>query len=333
MIYDNTVLATFFVVGGGLLTVMLLLYAAFTNESGRTSDQRLQKASRRNAKERDKKLKHKNKATSVLQRDVQKGKIDDFLTGLGSSKNTLRLRILQAGLNIGVMGFLLVHLAVFFVISGTLMFITEWPVPYILATGLIAGLILPQKFLSFKISKRMKAFESLFPDALELMGRGLKTGMPITETIKIVGENVSDPVGLEFQKVYNDIKFGLPLTDAIWKVTERMPTQEFKFFAISVSLQAETGGNLAENLKRLGEVLRSRLDVYRLIKSKSSEAKWSARVLSSLPFVFIGLMFLSSQEYMDTMLFTEKGRQLTIGCFGMIFIGIMMMRKMTKFDF
>ncbi len=326
---------TYIVIFLALAAVIILLYFALSNKDGKQLEKRMQKVSRKRGEKSDKRFKDRNKDTkrSVLQRDTHKTKLDDYLEALGTSRNSSRSKLVQAGLDINVVTFLFIRLIVGGIVAMIVLFTIKPLLPYAIAAGVAAGIILPTLYLKKKIRKRVLAFELLFPDALEQMERGLKTGMPITQTIKSVAENVDAPVGPEFHRLYNDIKFGVPLNEAIWTVADRMPTQEYNFFAVSVALQSETGGNLAENLSRLGEVLRSRVSIRRMITSKSAEARWSGRVIAALPVFFVGAVYVMSPDFLNPLFYDPRGKKMLYICIGMILTGILMMRRMTRFDF
>jgi len=181
-------------------------------------------------------------------------------------------------------------------------------------------------------AKRIKAFTAQFPDAIDQIVRGLKSGLPVTESIASVGREMADPVGAEFRQVSDSIKFGRSLEDTLWATAKRLDTPEFKFFVISLSVQRETGGNLAEALANLSDILRRRRQMKMKIKAMSSEAKASAIILGSLPFIMFGIIFAMSPDY-EMQLFTDPRGQtmLIVGLFIMS-IGIAVMNKMVRFE-
>jgi tight adherence protein B len=165
------------------------------------------------------------------------------------------------------------------------------------------------------------------------MVRSLRTGLPIAECIKSVARDAPNPVGEEFARMRDDIKLGLTVGEAVWKTSERMNTQEFNFFAIALSVQSETGGNLAESLDNLADILRKRQQIYRMIKAKAAEAVWTGRLLGGLPFFMFGLISFMAPDY-AALLYTDKRGQMLAGVgITWIFFGIIWMRSMIKFDF
>lgn len=200
----------------------------------------------------------------------------------------------------------------------------------LLAIG--AGFGLPHFYVGFLISRRMNKFIKQFPDAIDLMVRGIKSGLPITETMASVGQEMDAPVGEAFRDITSDIRFGRPIDEALWEAVGRLPVAEFKFFVISLSIQRETGGNLGETLHNLGDLLRKRKQMKLKIKAMSSEAKASAMILGSLPFVTFGAIYVMSNEYV-MMLFTDPRGNVLLG-FGLTAIALCaaVMSKMIRFE-
>jgi len=198
--------------------------------------------------------------------------------------------------------------------------------------GVIAGVGLPHLFVGRMASKRLKLFTSQFPDAIDLIVRGLKSGLPVTESISAVGHEMADPVGFEFRHISDCVKFGQPLEEALWETARRLDTPEFKFFVISISVQRETGGNLSEALGNLSDILRRRRQMGLKIKAMSSEAKASAIILGSLPFIMFGIIFAMNPEY-EMALFNDPRGQMMLGAgLGIMSLGILVMNKMVRFE-
>jgi tight adherence protein B len=175
-------------------------------------------------------------------------------------------------------------------------------------------------------------FTSKFPDAIELMVRGLRSGLPISETMGIVASEVPGPVSVEFRLVSDKMKIGRTMEAALQETADRLGTPEFQFFVITLAIQRETGGNLAETLANLADVLRKRAAMKLKIRAMSSEAKASAIILGALPFVVFGLIMLMNPEYMGGF-FTEP-RLIVAGLGGMVWmsIGVFIMAKMVNFE-
>ena len=148
------------------------------------------------------------------------------------------------------------------------------------------------------IKRRIDKFNANFPDAIELMVRGLRSGLPITETLGIVASEIPGPVGIEFRMVADKMKIGRTMEAALQETADRLGTAEFQFFVITLAIQRETGGNLAETLSNLADVLRKRAQMKLKIRAMSSEFKASAYIVGSLPFMVFTLVWLINPNYM-----------------------------------
>ena len=182
------------------------------------------------------------------------------------------------------------------------------------------------------MARRVNKFTSNFPDAIELMVRGLRSGLPITETLGIVAGEIPGPVGVEFRMVADKMKIGRTMEAALQDTADRLGTPEFQFFVITLAIQRETGGNLAETLSNLADVLRKRAQMKLKIRAMSSESKASAYIVGSLPFVVFGLVWMINPHYMGGF-FTDQ-RLMVAGIGGMIWMGIgaFIMAKMVNFE-
>ena len=206
--------------------------------------------------------------------------------------------------------------------------------PFLIAllVGIVVGAGLPHMAVGWTIKRRIGKFTAKFPDAIELLVRGLRSGLPISETMAVVGAEVAGPVGEEFRSVTDKMKIGRTMDGALQDTADRLGTPEFQFFVISIAIQRETGGNLAETLANLANVLRQRGQMKLKIKAMSSESKASAYIVGSLPFIVFGLIYWISPEYMAHF-FTDQ-RLIVAGIGGMIWMGIGagIMAKMVNFE-
>ncbi len=199
-------------------------------------------------------------------------------------------------------------------------------------SGISAGLGLPHLTISFLINRRIKAFIAEFPAAIDLIVRGLKSGLPVPESIRTVSTEMNDPIRAEFRSVTEKIKLGVSLDDALADVAERITAPEYRFFIISLAVQRETGGNLAETLENLSDILRKRRQMRLKIKAMSSEANASAGILGSLPFAVFGILAALNPDYVG-LLFTDPRGHLMLGVgLGSLSVGIFVMRKMARFE-
>ena len=195
-----------------------------------------------------------------------------------------------------------------------------------------AALGLPRMILSFLAKRRLNQFVTRFPDAIELLVRGLRAGLPVAETMGAIASEIEGPVGSEFQAVSDRMRIGRTLEGALQETADRLGTAEFQFFVITLAIQRETGGNLAETLSNLSEVLRKRMQMKLKISAMSSESKASAYIIGLLPFIVFGLISFISPTYMAG--FFHDQRLMIAGMGGLIWmsIGAYIMRQMINFE-
>ena len=244
----------------------------------------------------------------------------------------LTLRMQQAGLRWTRRTFILISLAV-----GLVCFVVSWIMgapAYIAAAVSVAGLLgLPRWIVNFLRKRRMNKFVDEFANAMDVIVRGVKAGLPLNDCIKIIANEAAEPVKSEFRIISETQALGLTLGDAVGKLPERVPVPEANFFAIVVAIQQRAGGNLAEALGNLSRVLRERRKMKGKIQAMSMEAKASAAIIGALPVVVMGLVYLTSPKYI-ALLFTDPLGHVILGCSAFwMFLGIMVMRKMIHFDF
>ncbi|WP_447728516.1 type II secretion system F family protein [Sphingomonas koreensis] len=240
-----------------------------------------------------------------------------------------RLEMTGKGWSVGQYGLTTLCLAL--VVTAALA-VQGLPVLLALLVGLAVGVGLPHFTVGFFISRRIDKFTAKFPDAIELLVRGLRSGLPITETIGVVGAEVEGPVGEEFRSISDKMKIGRTLDQALQETADRLGTPEFQFFCITIAIQRETGGNLAETLANLAEVLRKRAQMKLKIRAMSSESKASAYIIGSLPFIVFMLIWFISGEYMQKFFVDE--RLMIAGGGGILWMGIgaLIMAKMISFE-
>lgn len=206
--------------------------------------------------------------------------------------------------------------------------------PFLLAlfVGLFVGAGLPHLVVGKVIKKRIAKFNAKFPDAIELLVRGLRSGLPISETMGVVGAEVDGPVGEEFRAVSDKMKIGRTMDAALQDTADRLGTPEFQFFVITIAIQRETGGNLAETLQNLATVLRQRMQMRLKIRAMSSESKASAYIVGSLPFIVFTLIFFINGAYMQNFFIDQ--RLMVAGMGGLVWmsIGAFIMAKMVNFE-
>ncbi len=257
--------------------------------------------------------------------------LDELVKKLIPREEMLRLRLVRAGMEVSIGIYILICLAVGLVgITGAA--IAGLPLPAAALTGVFLGLGLPHHYVGRRFKKRQIRFITYFPDAIDLMVRSVKAGLPITEAIKAASEEIPDPVGIELKRIIDGVRVGRKMNEILEETCKRLNLPEFNFFAISLSIQTETGGNLAETLNNLSEVLRGRRQLKRKIKALSSEAKASAYIIGSLPFIMCLLIWFMNAEYIEGLFMDVRGQFMIGGALAMIATGAMVMSKMTKFE-
>jgi tight adherence protein B len=201
-----------------------------------------------------------------------------------------------------------------------------------LLMGVVIGAVLPHKIVGMFIKKRIANFTARFPDAIELMVRGLRSGLPISETLQVVASELPGPIGVEFRLVIDKIKIGRTMDEALIECAQRLNTPEFQFFVITLAIQRETGGNLAETLSNLADVLRKRAQMKLKIKAMASESKASAYIVGSLPFIVFILVYMVNPKYLAGF-FTDE-RLMIAGGGGLVWmgIGVFIMAQMINFE-
>ena len=206
--------------------------------------------------------------------------------------------------------------------------------PFLLSllAGLVGGIGLPHMIVGKLIQRRIKLFLNKFPDAIELLVRGLRSGLPISETMGVVGTEVPDPVGAEFRGVADRMRIGRTMEQALQETADRLNTPEFQFFVITLAIQRETGGNLAETLGNLADVLRKRMQMKLKIGAMSSESKASAYIIGALPFLVFGIIYFMNPAYMGGFFTDQRLIIAALGAGVWMGIGVFIMAKMINFE-
>ena len=202
-----------------------------------------------------------------------------------------------------------------------------------LAIGFAAACGLPFWFLIFLKKRRETNFLNAFPDAIDVIVRGIKAGLPLGDSLKVIAVEAQEPVKSEFRSIIETQTIGLPIGDACAKLYERIPIAEANFFAVVISIQQRAGGNLSEALGNLSRVLRDRKKMQGKIQAMSMEAKASATIIAALPIAVMTLVYLSSPHYIELLWTESLGRMMLTASVIWMLIGVLVMRKMINFDF
>jgi tight adherence protein B len=174
--------------------------------------------------------------------------------------------------------------------------------------GLIAASVTPVLVLRIAQSRYQRRFLAVFPDALDLVRRGIRSGLPVNEALVVAGREIPDPVGLELRRALDQVQVGVPMTDALQVMADRVRVPDFRFLVVALALQQKTGGSLAETLANLSAVLRARKALRLKSRALSAEAKISAMVLAALPFVVGGAMYVINRDLTQSMFVDPRGR-------------------------
>ena len=262
---------------------------------------------------------------------ARNNRLDGVFATLIPNPALLRKRLEQTGKKITLGKYAMISVGLLVGIAGLLM-AQGAPLLFALTFGLFVALGLPHLVIKKMIARRLAKFTSNFPDAIELMVRGLRSGLPITETLGIVATEVPGPVGIEFRAVSDKMKIGRTMEAALQDTADRMGTAEFQFFVITLAIQRETGGNLAETLSNLADVLRKRAQMKLKIRAMSSESKASAMIVGALPFIVFILVYMINPAYMANFFIDE--RLIVAGLGGLVWmgLGVFIMAKMVNFE-
>jgi len=278
------------------------------------------------ARDRVQELSKRRKSVQDSLKDLEKRQHE-------KTKKTLSLksRLVQAGLPITPARFYLFS-ALFAFVLLVVLFIAGASTPIMLGIPVAAGLGLPRWVLGFLVSRRQNKFLDEFPNALDVIVRSIRSGLPLNDAIRLIATEGTEPVKSEFRRIVESQQVGLSVSEACARMTNQMPLQEVNFFAIVIAIQSQAGGNLSEAIGNLSKVLRDRKKMKAKVKALSMEAKASAVIIGALPFIVALLVYLTSPQYM-MVLFTDPRGHFIMG-FSAVWmsIGIFVMRNMINFD-
>ena len=246
-------------------------------------------------------------------------------------KPPLKVQIRQAGLSLTVERFYL-YSAICGVALTMAAYMAGAPLFALPGALLVGALGLPRWFVSFRRARRVKAFLEEFPNALDIIVRAVKSGLPLNDGIRLIASESPEPVRTEFRRVVDSQQLGMSIPDAVLRMPETMPCPEAGFFGIVIQIQSQAGGNLSEALGNLSRVLRDRKKMKAKVQALSMEAKASAAIIGALPFIVAFLVYISSPNYIMP-LFTTSVGHLILGISAVwMTIGIFVMRKMMNFE-
>ena len=320
-------LSMILIIAAAVVALSMLAFAFAGPSAGKAKNRRL-------ASVRDR---HAASTEAVVAAQMRKtiqsvgGQTGTNLSNLIPRRELMEKRLRRTGKNWHITQYMFWCMGLFVVVAGALLVLRT---PFLLAVlaGLMAGIGLPHAYVGRLITKRVAAFNTRFPDAIDLLVRGLKSGLPVTETFQVVSQELPGPVGEEFKGVIERIRIGNTMEAALQESAEVLGTAEFQFFCITIAIQRETGGNLAETLANLSDVLRKRAQMKLKIRAMSSEAKASAYIVGALPFFVFGVVWMMNPEYLAG--FFSEQRLMIAGIGGLVWmsIGAFIMKKMISFE-
>lgn len=244
----------------------------------------------------------------------------------------MRARLAATGKNISLGEYLMINALAILVSYLIFAYIVKWSPVIAFFMAIATGLYLPHMITGRMGRKRIMKFLGSFPEAIDTICRGLRSGLPITETIATVGQELPDPIGIEFSRISDGVRMGRSLEESMWEVAGRLDTPEYRFFIIALAIQRETGGNLAETLGNLGDLLRKRRQLKLKIRAMSSEARASAMIIGSLPFLMFTLLYFVNRDYIMILFNDVRGNFLLGGGLTWLSMGVLVMKQMINFE-
>ena len=328
-----TILALF---GLGAVIIGTLIYALFYNSisNGKKSSQRMKSL------QADKSTKKANQVKRVddkqrrrARENTLKNVEDQRAAGKKAASPSLKMRMTQAGMTMTIKKYFTICIIVFFVTLFITLLIVRLPWYIGIGAAVTVGFGIPYWVVNFKRKRRFNSFTKVFPNAIDVIVRGIRSGLPLNDCLRIIANDADEPVRSEFRKIVEASQMGITVPEACDRLYESVPTPETNFFAIVIAIQSTAGGNLSEALGNLSNVLRERRKMADKVKAFSTEAITSAAIIGSLPFIVGILVALSSPGYIDP-LFTEPGgHKVLLFCAGSMMFGIFIMKKMINFKF
>lgn len=330
---DPDALTALFVGGGAALVVLLgTLWLAFAPREERQLARRIERIKSPSAR---RSVESRPEASGTVRRQTRDSSIaslDKLFKRALPSGAQLRLRLERSGLGIRAGDYLLGCLGLWLGVLGALWLLLDLPLLADAAIALLLAVGVPHLLVGHLIKRRTKRFLSLLPEALDLIVRGIRSGLPATEAMNTIGAEIADPVGAEFRQVVDQVKIGIGLDAAMWGAARRLQIAEFNFLVISLAIQQETGGNLAEILEKLSDMVRRREQMRLKVKAMSSEARASAMIIGSLPFIMAGVINFVNPTYMSGLFDDPRGWVMIGMGFGSLGFGLLIMAKMVRFE-
>jgi tight adherence protein B len=254
-------------------------------------------------------------------------KIKQFLP----NADLMRLRVERAGFHVSLSIVFLAIGAVALLLTWVFSVLLAFPLQLAILSGLALGLLIPTLVISMRGKKRISQFNASLPDAIDLIVRNVRSGLPVAEGINSVAHDLSGPIAEEFKYISDQVKIGVPMEDSLARAVKRVAAPDFAFLSIALAIQKETGGNLTEALSNLSRLLRQRSQMHLKIKALTSEARSSAMIIGALPFLVIGVLVLVNPDYISILIEDETGQVVSGVALTSMMLGYLVMAKMVRF--
>jgi tight adherence protein B len=324
-------LATVAVASGGI--VMVLLLAFFQR---RKVDERVSSLIETRSPRADVTRAAPAKAVEIT-REGRRRQVQEALKQIESRQKdrqkrlTIKLLIAQSGLELSLTRFWVISVGVGAAFAA-LSYLFGLPWYLSLLCGFVGVFGLPRWILGFMRRRRQETFLTELPDAIDVIVRGLRSGLPLSDALKVIAAETPPPIGPEFWEVVEGQRVGITIEQGFERMYERMPLQEVSFLSIVLSIQSKTGGNLTETLNNLAKVLRDRRKMKNRIRAVSQEAKSSAAIIGSLPLFIAGALTLMNPAYLQPLFTSSLGNLMLAFCGFWMLVGVLVMRKMINFE-
>jgi tight adherence protein B len=316
------------VYGGGAVVTLLLIIAMMGDDPQSAITRRMERFSDQGPR---RKIKIHDRENAVRKTSDSSIPLLNQIVRILPNPDKLRQRLARTGKNLTLGEYFLINMLV-----GSVLFLLfnllGWAKMVAIPFALMLGFGLPHFIVGMMGARRIKKFLATFPEAIDTMTRSIRSGLPVTEAIASVGREMPDPVGLEFNRIADGVRVGKTLEAAMWDIARRIDSPEYRFLIIAMAIQKETGGNLAETLGNLSDLIRRRRQLRLKIKAMSSEAMASAMIIGSLPFIMFILLMIVNSEYMMTMFQSFKGRFMLGAGVTWMGMGWATMAKMVRFE-
>jgi tight adherence protein B len=267
---------------------------------------------------------------ATLRRAEKKGTLptlDKLLWQWFPNASKIRQKLQTSGMSLTLGDFAFAAIAIAVAVAFVFYLFLDLPPGIVLTASLLFGIGIPNIVVGWKAKRRGRQFNLLFPEAVDLIVRALRAGLPVQEAIGNVARDIKDPVGGVFQRAQHEMQLGVPIETAMWRVSRTVQTDEFNFLIVALSIQRDTGGNLAETLANLSALLRARQQLRLKIRAFTSEARATMLIMAGLPFLVGGALFLISPGYITPLFVTPTGQIVAACAAGSMGLGIFIMNK------